>query len=92
VTIAELISAYEIAVQRLEEGDFGAAQVNWLDALFAIFNFGPATEADADTLVEFRVDNPEAFTAWLLVECRCRLTFRATFFARLAEALASKPD
>jgi hypothetical protein len=74
VTIAELISAYEIAVQGLEEGDFGAAQINWLDALFAVFNFEPATEADADTLVEFIVDNPEAFSAWLLVERRCRLS------------------
>jgi hypothetical protein len=101
MTIAELIAAYEEALQRLNEaaktahatrlGDestvaYEQASTNHLESLFELFTFEPTTKADANALLQFISDNHEAFRTWLAVADDHEL---ASFFGCLAKAILS---
>jgi len=99
MTIAELVAAYEDAVQRLAEAakiahdaaygheftrTYEVACGNRLEVVFELFSFELDTKADAEALLQFVSDNHEALRTWLSVADDDEL---ATFFGRLAKAI-----
>jgi len=101
MTVAELIATYRTSLQRLEEATQNAqgagyghklaivcdqANTDRLEALFAIFSFEPCTTADAEALLRFIGNDPEAFETWRSVADDDE---KDTFRGRLAKAMLS---